>query len=50
MNRILARPDMKARELTLGYRFIGGSPDALAKMFQVEIGKWADVANSASLK
>jgi len=50
MNRILALPDMKARELTFGYRFIGGSPDVLAKMFQAEIGKWADVANSASLK
>ena len=50
MNRILARLDMKERELTLGYRFIGGTPDALARMFRAEIAKWADVANSASLK
>jgi tripartite-type tricarboxylate transporter receptor subunit TctC len=50
LNRILALPDMKERELTLGYRFIGGSPDELAKMFRAEITKWADVANNASLK
>jgi len=50
MNRILALPDMKEREATLGYRFIGGTPDALAAMLKHEIAKWAEVANSASLK
>ncbi len=50
MNRILALPDMKEREATLGYRFIGGSPDELATMLKREIAKWAEVANSASLK
>jgi len=50
MNRILALPDMKEREATLGYRFIGGSPDALAAMLKHEIAKWSEVANSASLK
>jgi tripartite-type tricarboxylate transporter receptor subunit TctC len=50
LNRILALPDMKERELTLGYRFIGGPPDELAKMFRAEITKWADVANNAALK
>ena len=50
MNRILALPDMKARETTLGYRFIGGTPDALATMLRHEIAKWALVASSASLK
>jgi tripartite-type tricarboxylate transporter receptor subunit TctC len=50
MNRILALPDMKEREVTLGYRFIGGSPDELAAMLKHEIAKWAEVTNSASLK
>jgi tripartite-type tricarboxylate transporter receptor subunit TctC len=50
MNRIIATPDMKERETTLGYRFIGGTPDALAKMLKGEIVKWSEVAKSASLK
>jgi tripartite-type tricarboxylate transporter receptor subunit TctC len=49
-NRILSLPDMKEREVTLGYRFIGGTPDELAAMLKREIAKWAEVANSASLK
>jgi tripartite-type tricarboxylate transporter receptor subunit TctC len=50
MTRILAQPDMKERETTLGYRFIGSSPDKLAAMLKHEIDKWAEVANSSSLK
>jgi tripartite-type tricarboxylate transporter receptor subunit TctC len=50
LTRILALPDMKERETTLGYRFIGGPPDKLAAMLKHEIGKWAEVANSASLR
>ena len=30
--------------------FIGGTPDALAKMLKGEIVKWSEVAKSASLK
>lgn len=47
-NRILALPDIRERELTLGYRFIGGPPDRLAAMLKSEIVKWAEVAKSAS--
>jgi tripartite-type tricarboxylate transporter receptor subunit TctC len=50
MNRIIATSDMKERETTLGYRFIGGTPDALAKLMNAEIAKWTDVAKSDSLK
>ena len=50
MARILAFPDMREREATLGYRFIGGSPDQLDAMFRHEIAKWAEVAKSASLR
>jgi tripartite-type tricarboxylate transporter receptor subunit TctC len=50
MTRILARPEMKERETTLGYRFIGGAPDKLEAMLEHEIAKWAEVAKSASLR
>jgi tripartite-type tricarboxylate transporter receptor subunit TctC len=50
MTRILVLPDMKERETTLGYRFIGGTPDKLAAMLKHEIDKWAEVAKSSSLK
>jgi tripartite-type tricarboxylate transporter receptor subunit TctC len=50
MTRILAMPDMKERETTLGYRFVGGSPEKLAGMLKHEIDKWAEVASSSSLK
>jgi len=49
MTRILALPDMKEREATLGYRFIGGRPEKLDAMLKAEIAKWAEVAKSASL-
>ena len=32
LTRILALPDMKERDTTLGYRLIGGSPDRLEAM------------------
>ncbi len=48
--RILAMPDMKEKAVTLGYRYVGGSPDALAAFLRSEIAKWAEVAKSASLK
>jgi len=48
--RILAMPDMKEKAVTLGYRYVGGTPDALAAFLRSEIAKWAEVAKSASLK
>jgi tripartite-type tricarboxylate transporter receptor subunit TctC len=50
MTRIITLPDVKEREATMGYRFIGGPPDKLAAFLQSEIAKWAEVAKSASLK
>jgi len=46
--RILALPDIKARAITLGFRFIGGSPEELAAFLRAEIAKWAEVAKSAN--
>src|SRR5215831_2512329 len=50
VERILAMPDVKEKGLTLGYRFVGGSPDKLAAFLKNEIARWAEVAQSASLK
>jgi tripartite-type tricarboxylate transporter receptor subunit TctC len=47
--RILAHPDVKARGGTLGYHFIGGSPEELASFLKNETAKWAEVAKSANL-
>ncbi len=50
MTGILALADVKEREATMGYRFIGGPPERLAQFLKSEIAKWAEVAKSASLK
>jgi tripartite-type tricarboxylate transporter receptor subunit TctC len=50
VERVLALPDVKARGLTLGYRFIGGPPEKLAAFLKAEIAKWAEVAKNADLK
>jgi tripartite-type tricarboxylate transporter receptor subunit TctC len=49
VEQVLADPDMKARGVALGFRFIGGPPDRLARLLQSEITKWAQVAKSADL-
>ncbi|MEA2906322.1 MAG: hypothetical protein QOI12_3709 [Alphaproteobacteria bacterium] len=49
VEHILARPDIKARGVTLGYRFVGGPPEKLAAFLKSEIAKWAEVAKSADL-
>ena len=50
MARVIALPDVKEREVTMGYRFIGGPPDKLDAFLKSEIAKWSEVAKSASLK
>jgi tripartite-type tricarboxylate transporter receptor subunit TctC len=47
--RVLTLPDVKERAVTLGYRFVGGSPDALGAFLKSEIAKWAAVAKDADL-
>jgi tripartite-type tricarboxylate transporter receptor subunit TctC len=48
--RILTLPDVKERGITLGYRYVGGSPDKLSAFLDHEIAKWAELVQSASLK
>jgi tripartite-type tricarboxylate transporter receptor subunit TctC len=50
VERILAMPDVKEKGVTLGYRYVGGPPDKLRAFLANEIAKWAEVAQSASLK
>jgi tripartite-type tricarboxylate transporter receptor subunit TctC len=50
VERIFAMPDVKEKGGTLGYRYIGGSPEKLAAFLKGEIAKWAEVAKGASLK
>jgi len=47
--RVLAQPDVKARGVTHGYRFIGGPPEKLSAFLKAEIAKWAEVAKNADL-
>ncbi len=49
VNAVLALPDVKARGVTLGYRFVGGSPEGLGELLKSEIAKWAEIADKASL-
>jgi tripartite-type tricarboxylate transporter receptor subunit TctC len=49
MTRILASPDMKARELKMGFRLAGGPPERLAAFLKSEIVKWGELARSAGL-
>jgi tripartite-type tricarboxylate transporter receptor subunit TctC len=49
VERILTQPDVKARGVTLGYRYVGGPPEKLSAFLKSEIAKWAEVAKSAEL-
>jgi tripartite-type tricarboxylate transporter receptor subunit TctC len=50
VRQILNMPDVKEKAVTLGYRYVGGSPAELAAFLKHEIAKWAEVAKDASLK
>ena len=50
VGRVLAMPDVRERGVTLGYRYVGGTPEQLDAFLKAEIAKWAEVAKSASLK
>ena len=50
VDRMLTLPDVKAKGVTLGYRFVGGRPEKLAQFLNSEIAKWAEFAKRGSLK
>ena len=49
-NTILADADMKERATKLGFRLVGGTPEALGTHLRSEIDKWAKVAKAAGLE
>jgi tripartite-type tricarboxylate transporter receptor subunit TctC len=49
VTKVIGEPEMKARGVQLGFRFIGGSPEKLAALLNSEIAKWAEVAKTAAL-
>jgi tripartite-type tricarboxylate transporter receptor subunit TctC len=50
VSSVLEIPKAKERANALGYRFVGGPPEKLARFLDSEIAKWAEVAASADLK
>ncbi len=48
LQEVIDMPDMRERELALGYRFIGGSPQRLADHLKAEIVKWEGLAKKGA--
>ena len=48
LQTVIDMPDMREREAQLGYRFIGGSPQVLAKHLTSEIAKWDALAKKGA--
>ena len=44
LQKVLDLPEMREREVQLGYRFIGGSPEKLGAFVKAEIAKWNGLA------
>lgn len=49
LQTVIDMPDMRERELALGYRFIGGPPEKLAEFLPQQIAKWEKLAKTGSL-
>ena len=43
-------PDMREKELSLGYRFVGGSPEQLGTFLNTEIEKWQELHKKGAFK
>jgi len=48
IQKVLDMPDMREREVNLGYRFIGGPPEKLAAFLKAEIAKWDGLAKKGA--
>ena len=49
VSQILDSPEVKKRSDALGFRLLGGPPEALSARLKDEIAKWAEMAKSGSL-
>jgi tripartite-type tricarboxylate transporter receptor subunit TctC len=50
LQTVIDMPDMREKELALGYRFIGGSPEKLGEHLKSEIAKWEELAKKGAFK
>jgi len=48
LQEVINSAEMREKELALGYRFIGGSPQVLANHLKTEIAKWEDLARKGA--
>jgi len=48
LQEVIDSPEMREKELALGYRFIGGSPQKLADHLKTEIVKWEALAKKGA--
>ena len=49
LQTVIDMPDMREKEISLGYRFIGGPPEKLAEYLSQQIAKWEKLAKTGSL-
>jgi tripartite-type tricarboxylate transporter receptor subunit TctC len=50
LQKVIDMPEMRDRELALGYRFIGGPPERLAEHLKSEIAKWQELEKKGMFK
>jgi tripartite-type tricarboxylate transporter receptor subunit TctC len=50
LQAVIDTPEMREKELALGYRFIGGPPQVLADHLKSEIAKWDELAKKGAFK
>ncbi|MBX9841738.1 MAG: tripartite tricarboxylate transporter substrate binding protein [Xanthobacteraceae bacterium] len=50
IEKVLAMPDMREREVQLGYRFVGGPPEKLGSFLGAEIAKWRALDQKGAFK
>jgi tripartite-type tricarboxylate transporter receptor subunit TctC len=48
LQKVIDSPDMREREVQLGYRFIGGPPEKLGVWVNTEIAKWSGLAKKGA--
>jgi hypothetical protein len=47
---VIDMPDMREREVALGYRYFGGSSEKLGSFLKAEIAKWDGLAKKGAFK
>jgi tripartite-type tricarboxylate transporter receptor subunit TctC len=50
LQTVIDKPDMREKELALGYRFIGGPPEKLGDYLRSETAKWDELSKKGAFK